>query len=67
MFSCEFGEISKNIFFTEYVWVTASLPDGTKINNDYINVINSTKTRYRIENSVQTENTERRKTVYLNC
>ena len=24
MFSCEFYEISKNIFFTEHLWVTAS-------------------------------------------
>ena len=24
MFSCEFGEISKNTFFTEYIWTTAS-------------------------------------------
>ena len=32
-------------------------PDGTYVNNGYINVINSTKTIYRIENSEQTENT----------
>ena len=25
MFSCEFCEISKNIFFTEHVWATASV------------------------------------------
>ena len=24
MFSCEFCEISKNIFFTEHLWTTAS-------------------------------------------
>ena len=26
MFSCEFGEISKNTFFTEHLWATASTP-----------------------------------------
>ena len=25
VFSCEFSKISKNIFFTEYVWATASI------------------------------------------
>ena len=25
MFSCEFCDISKNTFFTEHLWVTASL------------------------------------------
>ena len=25
VFSCEFSEISKNIFFTEHVWATASV------------------------------------------
>ena len=25
MFSCEFCEISKNIFFTQHLWVTASV------------------------------------------
>ena len=32
-------------------------PDGTYINNDCINVNNSTNKRYQIENSEQTENT----------
>ena len=25
VFSCEFGEISKNTFFTEHLWATASV------------------------------------------
>ena len=25
MFSCKFWEISKNTFFTEHIWVTASI------------------------------------------
>ena len=28
MFSCEFCEISKNTFFTEHLWTTASSPLG---------------------------------------
>ena len=29
MFSCEFSEISKNTFFTEHFWTTASVSDST--------------------------------------
>ena len=29
MFSCEFCKVSKNTFFTEYLWMTAS--DGPNI------------------------------------
>ena len=37
MFSCEFCEISKNTFFTEYVWATASVTetDSQFIKNYY--------------------------------
>ena len=30
VFSCEFSEISKNTFFTEHVWATASLTTSKK-------------------------------------
>ena len=31
VFSCEFCEISKNTFFTEYVWATASKAGNLKL------------------------------------
>ena len=31
VFSCQFCEISKNIFFTEHVWTTASVPENIKL------------------------------------
>ena len=31
VFSCEFYEISKNIFFTEHLWTTASVPLETNL------------------------------------
>ena len=36
MFSCEFGNVSKNIFFTEHLWATASAQiDPDKLVNYY--------------------------------
>ena len=32
-------------------------PDGTYMNNDFINVINSIRKRYQTENSEKTKNT----------
>ena len=31
VFSCEFGEISKNTFFTEHLWATASILKSLKL------------------------------------
>ena len=33
VFSCEFSEISKNTFFTEYLWATASVTYFDKVLN----------------------------------
>ena len=33
VFSCEFWEISKNTFFTEHLWATASEGQQNKLNN----------------------------------
>ena len=30
MFPCEFPEISKNTFYTEHLWTTASITKNTK-------------------------------------
>ena len=40
MFSCEFCQISKNIFFTEHLWTTASiLLEGRKLKQIEISII----------------------------
>ena len=36
MLSCEFCEISKNTFFTEHVWTTASITAKAQHENDII-------------------------------
>ena len=60
--------LSKHVFFnnkcqnqvfddTTFMLQDWRWPDDNYMNNNYINVINSTKKRYRVENSEQTENT----------
>ena len=46
-----------NFYDTIFILQNDRWPDGPSINNYYINVIDPTKKRYRIENSEQTKNT----------
>ena len=45
-----------NLYDTIFILQNHRLPDDTCINTDHINVINSTKKKYRVENSEQPEN-----------
>ena len=46
-----------NFYNTVFVLPNHKWPDGTYINNDYINIFNFAKERLRIDNSDQRENT----------
>ena len=65
LLACSFNDVSKlnfcnTIFMLQnYRWL-----DATYINNGYINVINSTKKRYRIKTLERAENTLFCKLVY---
>ena len=54
MYSCEFCEISKNIFFTEHLWVTASEELNTFLIYFYQQHTNAQQTYNKMAKHTQT-------------
>ena len=56
MFSCEFCEISKNTFFTEHLWTTASINWTMTRNQVFIKANNPISTKFAVKRTRRRRN-----------